>query len=159
MCSTRRVLPQPVGPLSMIGSFCSKAALKRSNSLATGRYKGAAIRHATSTLAARSGTSNQLLVLVGDGFAYDDGYEDRYARQDTRRALAEASATGVGCLGVRIGPGSSSDVFDEIWSGWPSHELADADDLARVIRPAMTAALLQARTARRPARMNRTDTR
>jgi nitric oxide reductase NorD protein len=120
---------------------------------------GAAIRHATSLLAIRSGTSNQLLVLVGDGFAYDDGYEDRYARQDTRRALAEASISGVGCLGVRIGPGSSSDVFDEIWSGWPSHELPDADDLARVIRPAMTAALLQARTARRPARMNRTDAR
>jgi nitric oxide reductase NorD protein len=120
---------------------------------------GAAIRHATSMLATRSGTSNQLLVLVGDGFAYDDGYEDRYARQDTRRALAEAGATGVGCLGVRVGPASSSDVFDEIWSGWPSHELADIDDLGRVIRPALTTALQQARTARRPTRMNRTDAR
>ena len=51
---------------------------------------GAAIRHASAILAKRLGTSRKVLVVLSDGFPYDDGYEAGYAMGDTRRALDEA---------------------------------------------------------------------
>ena len=41
MYSTKRVLPQPVGPLSIIGMRACHAASKSATSSATGRYHGA----------------------------------------------------------------------------------------------------------------------
>ena len=41
MYSTKRVLPQPVGPLSIIGMRACQAASKSATSSATGRYHGA----------------------------------------------------------------------------------------------------------------------
>lgn len=101
---------------------------------------GAVIRHGTMITKQRAGTSNQLVVLIGDGFAYDDGYEDRYARQDTRRALLEADRSGIGCVGLRVG-GSTDDSFAEIWAGLPSRELRDPSELAGAIRLLLGAAL------------------
>jgi len=37
MCSTKRVLPQPVGPLSIIGILLAKLASNKATSSATGR--------------------------------------------------------------------------------------------------------------------------
>jgi len=51
---------------------------------------GAAIRHGTHLLEHQAGTQRRLLVVVGDGIAYDDGYEGRYAAEDSRRAIEEA---------------------------------------------------------------------
>ncbi len=59
---------------------------------------GAAIRHGTAILRNEGGTESQLLVLLSDGFPYDDGYEGRHATHDTQRALAEARRGGIGCL-------------------------------------------------------------
>lgn len=59
---------------------------------------GAAIRHAAAVLRAHGGSTNQLLVILSDGFPYDDGYEGRYAIEDTARAISDAQGFGIGCL-------------------------------------------------------------
>ena len=64
------------------------AAQRRLGSLEPGGFTrlGAAIRHGTHLLTTKAGTSNTLLVVVGDGLPYDDGYEHRYAQEDRRGA-------------------------------------------------------------------------
>jgi Mg-chelatase subunit ChlD len=59
---------------------------------------GTAIRHAAAVLSAQGGSTNQLLIVVSDGFPYDDGYEGRYAIEDTARAISDAQRAGIGCL-------------------------------------------------------------
>jgi hypothetical protein len=66
---------------------------------------GAAIRHGEHMLRTRAGTAHRLLVLLSDAIAYDRDYEGRYARADTRRALAEARALGTACLCVNVAGG------------------------------------------------------
>lgn len=55
---------------------------------------GAAIRHATKKLLARS-ARNRLLVLISDGKPLDDGYADEYSLEDTKMALREARMKGI----------------------------------------------------------------
>jgi nitric oxide reductase NorD protein len=64
---------------------------------------GAGIRGAAEILKRDAGTPSRLLVVLSDGFPYDDGYEGRYAEADTRRALEELRADGVACLCLSIG--------------------------------------------------------
>ena len=64
---------------------------------------GAAIRHATTVLAQRSGTARRLLIVISDGFAYDHGYERAYGEADSRRALTEARNLGIGCVCLSVG--------------------------------------------------------
>jgi hypothetical protein len=44
----------------------------------------------------------RVLVLVSDGFPYDEGYEGGYATADTRQAMLEARKLGIGCVCVGI---------------------------------------------------------
>ena len=46
---------------------------------------GAGIRGAGEILKAGAGTPNRLLIVLSDGFPYDDGYEGRYAEADAAR--------------------------------------------------------------------------
>jgi nitric oxide reductase NorD protein len=56
---------------------------------------GAAIRHATTRLAAQDART-KLLVVLSDGRPYDHDYGDsRYAREDTRMALRQARIQGI----------------------------------------------------------------
>lgn len=64
---------------------------------------GAAIRHATYLVERQRLTHHRLLLFVTDGFAYDDGYEDRYAEADTVKALEEARNKGIACACISIG--------------------------------------------------------
>jgi nitric oxide reductase NorD protein len=59
---------------------------------------GAAIRHATTLVQKEGGATRQLIVVLSDGYPYDEGYEGRHATHDTRRAITEAQWAGVGCL-------------------------------------------------------------
>jgi nitric oxide reductase NorD protein len=69
---------------------------------------GAGIRGAGEILKTEAGTPNRLLVVLSDGFPYDDGYEGRYAEADAHKALEELRADGVACLCLSVGGATDS---------------------------------------------------
>jgi Mg-chelatase subunit ChlD len=90
---------------------------------------GAAIRHAGEILDADAGTPHRLLLVLSDGFPYDDGYESRYAEADARRALEEVRAAGSACLCLSIGGATPADALQRVF-GSASH--ASAPTLAEL---------------------------
>jgi len=88
---------------------------------------GAGIRGAGEILKTEAGTPNRLLVVLSDGFPYDDGYEGRYAEADAHRALEELRTDGIACLCLSIGTSTPSDALHRVF-GSASH--ANAPTLA-----------------------------
>jgi hypothetical protein len=86
---------------------------------------GAAIRHAGELLKTEAGTPNRLLVVLSDGFPYDEGYESRYAEADAHRALTELRSDGVACLCLSIGASTPTDALHRVF-GSASHANAAA---------------------------------
>ena len=84
---------------------------------------GAAIRHAGEVLRTDAGTPNRLLLVLSDGFPYDDGYESRYAEADAHRALEEVRSDGVACLCLSIGASTAADALHRVF-GSASHARA-----------------------------------
>lgn len=64
---------------------------------------GAAIRHADRLLRHAIRLPHRLIILVTDGFPYDQDYESIYAEADTRKALEEARAAGTACICLCVG--------------------------------------------------------
>ena len=64
---------------------------------------GAAVRHVGGRLRERT-NARKLMLVITDGRPHDptDGYEGRYALEDTRRALRELRVDGVHCVGLTI---------------------------------------------------------
>ena len=64
---------------------------------------GAAVRHVGRRLRERN-NARKLMLVITDGRPHDptDGYEGRYALEDTRRALRELRVNGVHCVGLTI---------------------------------------------------------
>lgn len=102
---------------------------------------GAAIRHGTHTLEREHKRSHRLMLLLTDGFAYDDDYTRSYAQADTARALQEAAAQGVGCVCLNIGSAQDDEVLKRLYG--PASYLRCADParaipaLRRLMRGAM----------------------
>lgn len=88
---------------------------------------GAGIRGAGEVLKRRSGTPNQLLLVLSDGFPYDEGYEGRYAEADASKALEELRADGVACLCLSIGASTETGVLERVFG---STSFASAPALA-----------------------------
>lgn len=77
---------------------------------------GAAVRHAGEILKRDSGTASRLLLVLSDGYPYDDGgYEGRYAEADTRRALAELRDDGTACLCLSIGTSTGTEALNRVF--------------------------------------------
>lgn len=76
---------------------------------------GAGIRGAGEILKNQAGTPNRLLVVLSDGFPYDDGYESRYAEADTHKALEELRADGVACLCLSIGAATDTEALERVF--------------------------------------------
>lgn len=76
---------------------------------------GAGIRGAGEILKTEAGTPNRLLVVLSDGFPYDDGYEGRYAEADSYKALEELRAEGVACLCLSIGAMTGTDALEHVF--------------------------------------------
>ena len=76
---------------------------------------GAAIRHAHRVLRTAVRLPNRLLILITDGFSYDQDYEERYAEADARMALSEASAAGTACVVVCIGGAQTADKLASVF--------------------------------------------
>lgn len=76
---------------------------------------GAGIRGAGEILKNEAGTPNRLLVVLSDGFSYDDGYEGRYAEADASKALEELRADGVACLCLSIGSDTGAEALERVF--------------------------------------------
>jgi nitric oxide reductase NorD protein len=101
----------------------------RLNQLQPSNYTrlGAGIRGAGEILKNEAGTPNRLLVVLSDGFPYDDGYEGRYAEADAHKALEELRTDGVACLCLSIGAGTATDALERVFG---SAGYASAPNLA-----------------------------
>jgi nitric oxide reductase NorD protein len=112
------------------GQRFGAAARARLNGLRPAGYTrlGAGIRRAGEILETEAGTPNRLLLVLSDGFPYDDdGYESRYAEADAHKALEELRADGIACLCLSIGASTPTDALHRVF-GSASH--ANAPTLA-----------------------------
>jgi hypothetical protein len=113
---------------------------------------GAGIRGAGEILKSEAGTPHRLLVVLSDGFPYDDGYEGRYAEADTHKALEELRADGVACLCLSIGGAPVTDALERVFG---SAGYASASTLAE-LSPRMDQLFLSSlRELAAPKRMRR----
>lgn len=103
--------------IKTFGQRFGAAGRARLNQLQPSGYTrlGAAIRGAGDILKNEAGTPNRLLLVLSDGYPYDDGYEGRYAEADAHAALGELRADGVACLCLSIGAGISSDEVQRVF--------------------------------------------
>jgi nitric oxide reductase NorD protein len=116
---------------------------------------GAAIRHATHLVAHEHYNAHRLIVLLTDGFAYDEGYEGRYAEADTARALLEAQRQGVACVCLSIGTEKDDDALKRVYGAAAYLRCADANDLVVRLKTVAASALHRASQAQRTARTAR----
>jgi nitric oxide reductase activation protein len=91
---------------------------------------GAGIRGAGELLKADAGTPNRLLLVLSDGFPYDDGYEGRYADADTLKALDELRTDGVACLCLSIGAAVDGDALERVFGSASFASAATLADLS-----------------------------
>ncbi|GAA2118952.1 nitric oxide reductase activation protein NorD [Actinomadura napierensis] len=90
---------------------------------------GAGIRGAGEILKREAGTPNRLLIVLSDGFPYDNGYEGRYAEADVGKALEELHADGMACLCLSIGTATTVDALERVFG---SASYANAAALAEL---------------------------
>ena len=128
------------------GAGLDSRLAQRLGGLSPGGYTrlGAAIRHGATLLEEGGGTPRRLLVVLSDGFAYDHGYEGRYAEADARRALAEARRRGVGCLCLSVGAGVNAVPLRRVFGTAAHASMPTPEHLPRVIGPLFRAALASA---------------
>lgn len=138
-------------PLKRFDDHLDAYVIRRLNSLEPGAYSrlGAAIRHGSSVLEARGGTSRRLLVVLSDGLAYDHGYERAYGAADARRALTEARRRGTGCVCLTIGAGTDVASLRRVFGSTAHATIARPDQLVGVIGPLFRSALRAAEVHRR----------
>ena len=119
----RRAVHLPV--IKTFGQRFGAGAAARLDQLQPSGYTrlGAGIRGAGEILKMQAGTPHRLLLVLSDGFPYDDGYEARYAEADSRKALEELRADGVGCLCLSIGAATEADALERVF-GSASHASA-----------------------------------
>jgi nitric oxide reductase activation protein len=117
--------------IKTFGQRFGAAGRARLNQLQPSGYTrlGAGIRGAGEILKTEAGTPNRLLVVLSDGFPYDDGYEGRYAEADAHKALEELRTDGVACLCLSIGAGTSTAELERVFG---SASYASAATLAEL---------------------------
>ncbi|MCZ8381934.1 VWA domain-containing protein [Mycobacterium sp. CPCC 205372] len=140
-------------PVKRFDDHVDIGVIKKLNSLEPGAYSrlGAAIRHGSSVVESRGGTSRRLLVVVSDGLAYDHGYEREYGAADARRALTEARRRGTGCVCLTVGANTDVTSLRRVFGTAAHATIGRPDQLAGVIGPLFRSALRAAEVRRRVA--------
>lgn len=130
-------------PVKRFDEGLDNAVISRLYGLKPGAYSrlGAAIRHGSSVLIDRSGTSRRLLVVLSDGLAYDHGYEPAYGAADSRQALGEARRDGVGCLCICVGANTDTEILRRVFGSAAHATISKSDQLNRAIGPLFRSAL------------------
>jgi nitric oxide reductase NorD protein len=138
-------------PIKRFDDSLDALVMRRLGGLTPGAYSrfGAAIRHGTSIVAEKAGTSRRLLVVLSDGLAYDHGYERVYGAADARRALSEARRQGIGCLCLTIGAATDTGELGRVFGSAAHASIPKPTQLADYIGPLFRAALRTADTRRR----------
>jgi nitric oxide reductase NorD protein len=91
---------------------------------------GAGVRGAGAILRSEAGTPHRLLIVLSDGFPYDDGYEGRYAEADVAKALEELHADGVACLCLSIGSTGPGTALERVFGSTGYASAAALADLS-----------------------------
>jgi nitric oxide reductase NorD protein len=102
---------------------------------------GAAIRHGAHVLESQALAKNMVLLVIGDGLPYDDGYEDRYARADAHQAIQETMRRGIGVVGLGIRSSTEPEVLEEVWSDATFRVIGESRDVQRHLRALLLNAL------------------
>ncbi|HKP40375.1 nitric oxide reductase activation protein NorD [Mycobacterium sp.] len=138
-------------PVKRFDDHLDASVMRRLGGLAPGAYSrlGAAIRHGTSVIVEKAGTTRRLLVVLSDGLAYDHGYERLYGAADARRALSEARRQGMGCLCLTIGAATDSGELQRVFGSAAHASIPKPTQLADYIGPLFRAALHTADLRRR----------
>jgi nitric oxide reductase NorD protein len=138
-------------PIKRFDDSLDALVMRRLGGLTPGAYSrlGAAIRHGTSILAEKAGTSRRLLVVLSDGLAYDHSYERVYGAADARRALSEARRQGIGCLCLTIGAATDTGELGKVFGSAAHASIPKPNRLADYIGPLFRAALRSADMRRR----------
>ncbi|MGP4053628.1 nitric oxide reductase activation protein NorD [Mycobacterium sp. 4D054] len=140
-------------PVKRFDDHLDARVARRLNSLEPGAYSrlGAAIRHGSTVLESRGGTSRRLLVVLSDGLAYDHGYERDYGAADARRALTEARRRGTGCVCLTVGANTDAPSLRSVFGSAAHATIGRPDQLSGVIGPLFRSALRAAEVRRRVA--------
>lgn len=102
---------------------------------------GAAIRHADRMLRTSMRLPNRLLILITDGFSYDQDYEGNYAQADARMALTEVRAEGTACVCLCIGGSTGAAQLTSIFGSANSLMVDDTGQIPGRIRKVCVDAL------------------
>jgi nitric oxide reductase activation protein len=105
---------------------------------------GAAIRHAADQLKRFSGMPCQLLLVISDGYPYDDQYENEYAAEDTKKALEEVRNDGVACVCISVGSDVDKAQLKAIYGDANYLAIDKIDKLAVRLRPIVESAIASA---------------
>ena len=111
------------------------AVEQRINAMAPQRNTrmGAAIRHATSRLENIS-SRVRLLFIIGDGFPNDTGYKQKYAIEDTRRALFEAQSKNIYAKAITVNI-ADDPKLDDLYGNVHHNIISDVRELpAKLLR-------------------------
>jgi nitric oxide reductase NorD protein len=107
---------------------------------------GAAIRHSAHVLETQALAKNMVLLVIGDGLPYDDGYEDHYARADARQAIHETMRRGIGVVGIGIRSSTEPEVLEDVWSDASFRVIGESSDVRRHLRGLLLNALALTRS-------------
>lgn len=107
---------------------------------------GAALRHAASKLRHETGLPYCLLIVVTDGFSYDQDYEGKYGEEDTKKALEEVRSAGMGCLCLTIASSQEEAKLQQVYGAASTLSVRDYDEFLLNIRPAVLRAIRHIRS-------------
>lgn len=93
---------------------------------------GAAMRHVSYRLTQATAT-HRVMLIIGDGIPYDDGYEGRYAQADVAKSVEEAVAAGITPFFIGVGE-VRRDPLETMFGPSRSLRVRGTHDLPRALR-------------------------